>query len=268
MVRLSMNEITTFSWTFDEDVRQYAEAGYEGIGVWRQKLADFGEERGQELLQDSGLQVSNLLWAGGFTGSDGRCFADSVEDAIEAIQLAAALHADCLVIYSGSREGHTYNHARRLTRKAMHELIVVARDCQVTLALEPVHAGCGGDWSFLHNLDDTLEFLDALQTPLVKLVFDTYHLGQGILAWDQIRDIAPRVGVVHLADARRVPQGEQNRCLLGEGVLPIREIIAALGEGGYQGYYDVELLGEDVEHLDYAHLLQHAKLAVSELIGT
>ena len=39
MVRMSMNEITTFSWTFDEDVRQYVEAGYEGIGVWRQKLS-------------------------------------------------------------------------------------------------------------------------------------------------------------------------------------------------------------------------------------
>lgn len=268
MVRMSMNEITTFSWTFDEDVRQYVEAGFEGIGVWRQKLADFGEDRGQELLEESGLRVSNLLWAGGFTGSDGRCLCDSIEDAIEAIQLAAALRADCLVVYSGSREGHTYNHARRLTRKAMHELIGVARDHQVTLALEPVHEGCGGDWSFFHHLEDTLEFIDSLQSPLVKLVFDTYHLGQGLLDWEQIREVAPRVGVVHLADARREPHGEQNRCLLGEGILPIREIIAALSEGGFQGYYDVELLGEDVEYLDYSHVLQHAKLAVSELVGT
>jgi sugar phosphate isomerase/epimerase len=265
---MSMNEITTFSWTFDQDVLHYVEAGYEGIGVWRQKLTDFGEERGLELLADSGLEVSNLLWAGGFTGSDGRRFGDSVDDGIEAIHSAAAMNADCLVVYSGSRAGHTYNHARRLTRRAVNELAAVAATSEVTLALEPVHEGCGGEWSFLHELDDTLRFLDSLSSPWIKLVFDTYHLGQGNITCEQIRDIAPRVAVVHLADSRHTPHGEQNRCLPGEGVLPIREMIAALTAGGFQGFYDVELMGEDVEHLDYAHILRDARLAVTELVGT
>jgi sugar phosphate isomerase/epimerase len=249
-------------------VQQYLEAGYEGIGVWRQKLTDFGEERGLELLTESRLQVSNLLWAGGFTGSDGRRFGESVEDGVEAVHLAAAMDANCLVVYSGSRAGHTYNHARRLTRRAVRELAAVAATCEVTLAIEPVHEGCGGEWSFLHELDDTLAFLDSLETPCVKLVFDTYHLGQGDLPWQQIRDVAPRVGVVHLADSRHAPQGEQNRCLPGEGRVPIREIIEALTAGGFQGFYDVELMGEDVEHLDYAHILREAKLAVTELVST
>ena len=267
MVRMSMNEITTFSWTFDEDVRRYVEAGYEGIGVWRPKLADFGEERGIELLADSGLQVSNLLWAGGFTGSDGRSFGESIEDAMEAIHLAAALKADCLVVYSRSRAGHTYNHARRLTRRALRELVAMASGCQVSLALEPVHQACGGEWSFLHTLDETLEFLNSLNSPCAKLVFDTYHLGQGMIPWEQIRQIAPRVGVVHLGDARHLPMGEQNRCLLGTGVLPIRDLIAALVAGGFQGFFDVELMGEDVEDVDYGRILHHAKMALTELIG-
>ena len=67
MPRLSMNEMTTFRWSFEEDVQRYREAGYPAIGVWRQKLADFGEERGIELLRDSGLAVSNLMWAGGLS---------------------------------------------------------------------------------------------------------------------------------------------------------------------------------------------------------
>jgi len=68
-------------------------AGIPAIGVWRQKLADFGEEKGIELLADSGLSVSNLLWAGGFTGSDGHTYRESLNDAAEAIRLAAALNA-------------------------------------------------------------------------------------------------------------------------------------------------------------------------------
>ena len=74
MPRLSINEITTYRWSFEDDVARYAAAGIPAIGVWRQKLSDYGEEKGVELLADSPLAVSNLLWAGGFTGSDGRSY--------------------------------------------------------------------------------------------------------------------------------------------------------------------------------------------------
>jgi sugar phosphate isomerase/epimerase len=96
-----MNEMTTYRWSFDNDVAEYRAAGIPAIGVWRQKLSDYGEEKGIELLAETGLPVSNLLWAGGFTGSCGHSFRESVDDAIEAIRLAAALKAGCLVVYSG-----------------------------------------------------------------------------------------------------------------------------------------------------------------------
>jgi sugar phosphate isomerase/epimerase len=98
MAQLSMNEMTTYRWSFEEDVAQYLDAGIPGIGVWRQKLSDFGEDKGIELLADSGLQVSNLLWAGGFTGSDGRTQRESIDDAEEAVRLAAQMRAGCLIV--------------------------------------------------------------------------------------------------------------------------------------------------------------------------
>ena len=88
MARISMNELTTYRWSFEEDVAQYARAGIEALAVWRHKLSDFGDERGIELIAESGLKVSSVLWAGGFTGSDGRSHKESVEDAHEAIRLA------------------------------------------------------------------------------------------------------------------------------------------------------------------------------------
>src|SRR5580692_4296145 len=128
MARLSMNEMTTYRWSFEEDVARYAAADIGAIGVWRQKLSDFGEDKGVELLAESGLEVSNLLWAGGFTGSDGRSVRDSIDDAAEAIRLAAELRAACLVVYSGSRHGHTHNHARRLVTDALAELLPLATE--------------------------------------------------------------------------------------------------------------------------------------------
>jgi len=267
MAELSMNETTTFRWSFEEDVANYAAAGIPAIGFWRQKLSDCGQAKAVELLQRSGLKVSHLLWAGGFTGSDGRSYRESVEDAGEALKTAAALQTNTLVVYSGARAGHTCNHARRLIQGALVDLIPQAVELGVSLAVEPMHPGCAAEWTFLTGLDDVLELLEAVGSSQVKIVLDTYHLGQDAAVVERIAGIAPHVAIVQLGDARHPPDGEQDRCRLGEGNLPLAEIVAALKDGGYDGYYDVELLGEEIETSDYHDLLEHAKAAFKQLVG-
>jgi len=64
MTMLSMNEITTYRWSFAEDVENYQQAGYSAIGVWRHKLTDDNESQAIELLEASGLDVTHLSWGG------------------------------------------------------------------------------------------------------------------------------------------------------------------------------------------------------------
>jgi sugar phosphate isomerase/epimerase len=265
MAKLAINEMTTFRWSFEEDVRHYLAAGISAIGVWRQKLSDFGEAKGAELLADSGMTVSSLQWAGGFTGSDGRGFRDSVADGCDAVRTAAELRAGCLVVHSGSRGGHTRNHARRLLRGALNDMIAVADDLDVTLAIEPMHFQCGADWTFLSTAEETLELLDAAGANRVKLVFDTYHLCQQDQPTTAIESLAPRVAIVQLGDSRCPPVGEQNRCPLGEGQLPLADVISQLTSAGYDGFFEVELIGEDVEAMDYQTLIEGSKAAFEKI---
>lgn len=265
MARLSMNEMTTFRWSFEQDVANYAAAGIPALGVWRQKLSDCGEEKGIELLAHSGLKVSNLLWAGGFTGSDGRSFRESIDDAAEAIRLAAQMQADCLVVYSGARAGHTHSHARRLLKDALRELTPLAADFDLNLAIEPMHSGCACEWTFLTSLDDALALLDAVESPQLKLAFDTYHLGLEPNIVERIPQIVDRIAIVHLGDSKQLPDGDHNRSRLGEGTIPLAAIVSALESSGYRGYYDVELMGEEIEVVDYHDLLEHAKQAYARL---
>ena len=267
MVRLSMNEMTTYRWSFEEDVMNYRAAGVGAIGVWRQKLADFGEEKGIELLAENDLAVSNLLWAGGFTGSDGHSYRESIKDAIDAIRLAAALKAGCLVIYSGGRNGHTQNHARRLFVTALRELLPLAGELDITLAIEPMHAGCAGEWTFLTNLDETLALLITIDSPKLKIAFDTYHLGHDPTIVEQIARLRDRVAIVHLGDSRSAPAEEQDRHRLGHGTLPLRSIVAALREIGYDGYYDVVLMGEEIEAANYRELLETTRQSYNQLVS-
>lgn len=259
MAKIAMNELTTFRWSFDEDVQNYAAARYDAIGVWRQKIADFGEDKGCELVRDHQILVSSLHWAGGFTGSDGRTFQESVADARDAVQLAADLSAACLVVYTGGRGGHTHNHARRLMTTALGELSPVASELGVILAIEPMHEGCATEWTFLNRLDDTLQLLASLDDENLRIVFDTYHLAQEDSLVAKIPEFVKQIGLVQIGDAKSAPSGEQNRCLLGEGTVPLRDIVDELTSAGYDDYFEVELIGEEIESADYSEVLKHSR---------
>ena len=263
--RISMNELTTYRWSFEEDVQHYADAGMDAIAVWRQKLSDYGDEKGIELISESGLDVSSLLWAGGFTGSDGRSHQESIEDAHEAIRLAAQLQTQCLVVYSGPRAGHTHNHARRLLTNALKELLPHAADAGVCLAIEPVHRQCAAQWTFLTDLSETVSLLENFGHSHLKLAFDTYHFGTDDAAMKRLAQWVPYLGIVHLGDARHVPDGDQDRCLLGAGIVPLHHIIAGLVAAGYEGFFDIKLMGQEIETVDYQDLLRQSREAVAQL---
>ena len=108
-----MNKTTTFQWSFEDDVANYAAAGIRAIGVWRQKVSDCGQQRAVELLREHGVIASHLFWAGGFTGSEGHSHSESIDDTADTLRLAVTLGTKCLVVCTGSRAGHTINHARR-----------------------------------------------------------------------------------------------------------------------------------------------------------
>ena len=123
-----MNEMTTYRWSFDEDLLNYQRAGFNSIGVWLRKLRDFGEQKAIELIDESGLGVSSVSWEGGFTGADAATADENIESARDTLDLCAEIGADCLIVYTGGRNGHTRRHADRLFRTALDQLLPHAED--------------------------------------------------------------------------------------------------------------------------------------------
>lgn len=261
--RLAINQLTTYSWSFEQDVSEYARIGASGIGIWRAKLTDYGVEKGADLIREHDLRVSSLHWAGGFTGSDGRSYGDSLRDASEALQVASQIDAPCVVVHSGARGGHTRNHARRLFLNALERLLPVAEEHNVALAIEPMHPGCAAEWTLLETLEQAAKLLGKLPSPHLQLVYDLYHFPTPNALLPQL---LPRLAVVQLGDAQRPPAGEQNRCPLGDGRLPLTELVGQLEQMGYTGFYEVELRGEDVEELSYEELLHRSVDTFGDLI--
>lgn len=268
MNTLAVSQLSTLRWSFEEDAAAYANLGFQGIGVWRPKLEDFGLDRTIELLAECSLSVTSLSWVGGFTGSDGRGVDDAVVDAISAIRDAANLRAETLIVLPGGRNNHIRNHVRRTFCDALQEIAAVADDFGVRLSIEPIHPGCGDEWSFVNDLKSTLEIIERVGSPNLGLVLDTYHVGmdEEVVGW--LPDVIPHLHLVQFGDGRHSPIGEMNRCLLGDGSVPLRTIFETLTKYGYEGPFEAELIGEDVEAIPYDEMLNHTRDFFDRLTGS
>lgn len=267
MNTLSISQLSTLRWDLESDVHEYAKRGFGGIGLYRPKLDDYGIERTIELLQEYSMRATSLSWVGGFTGSDGRPFEDAVSDAIAAVLQAAELRAGTLIVLAGGKNNHIKTHLRRTLCQALARLAAVASEHGIQLALEPFHPGCGDEWSFVNDLQSTLDIIERVDNPSLGLVMDTYHIGMDRDAIRWLPDVARHIHLVQLGDGRHCPHGEMNRCLLGDGCVPLPELMEVLLDNGYRGSWEVELIGEDVESVSYDHLLDHTKRYLDQTLA-
>lgn len=257
MPKLSISQVTTRNWSFADDVTQYAEHGIEGIGVWRDKLDMYGTERGVELLANSPLQVANLVDSGYFPGKTRSQTRRAIEDVVEAIELAQELKTDSLLIVTGDVGSffRTVDEARRLVIDALKAIAPMAESAGVKLAIEPIHRRYPG-YTFVHDIPHTLEIVDAVGSPTVGLFFDTDHLWESPNLFTDIERAGGRIFGVHINDMPAKPGPGIDRRLPGDGVIPLKEILSAIAFTGYDGFYDVEVMSDEVWSLDYSKVLQ------------
>jgi sugar phosphate isomerase/epimerase len=266
MPKFSVSEVTTRDWTFEEDVINYAAAGIEGIGIWRDKLDIYGTERGIKLLAESPLQAANLVDSGYFLHKTRSQTKRAIEDVVEAIELAQRLRTDCLLIVTGDVGSffRTVDQAKQLVVEALKEVAPVAESAGIRLAIEPIHSRYAG-YTFLHNIPDTLAIAEAVGSPNVGLFFDTDHLWESPDLLADIEHAGDRIFGVHINDMPAKPRPGIDRRILGEGVIPLKEILSAIEGTGYSGFYDVEIMSDEVWAMDYHVLLEACKAGFARI---
>lgn len=257
MVHASISELATFRWELADEVEHLVEHGFDSIALWRTKVSDIGAAAAGAVIRQAGLRVSSLQWAGGFTGGDGRSFGESVDDALEAIEAAATLGAEALVVHPGCRGGHTKSHAHRLLADALDILAPVALAEGVTLALKPMHAAVAAAGSFLASPAEAAAWIDRFDHPAVRLALDLWHFGHDARLPAGLAELAPRIAVVQVADGHGAPHADAERLPPGQGILPLAGLVAGLVEHGYAGAVEFSPVGETVESLGYDRVLRH-----------
>ncbi|MFD4945095.1 sugar phosphate isomerase/epimerase family protein [Streptomyces sp. NPDC058409] len=259
--RLSINQETIKQWSLPELAEGCVKAGIDKVGLWRAPVQEYGLERTARLLADSGLSVTSLCRGGFFTAIDPAERARALDDNRAALDEAAALSTDTLVLVSGglpagSKDLHG---ARERIADALGELAPYAAERGVRLAIEPLHPMFASDRCVVSTLSQALDIAERFPAEQVGVVVDTYHIWWDDQAAPQIARAGAggRIHSFQLADwVTPLPAGVLvGRGQLGDGAVDFRAFRTLVEAAGFAGPIEVEIFNEALWARDGAEVL-------------
>jgi len=248
--RLSFNEITAERASLADAVDACARHGVPYIAVWRHKLAETGLERAVRLVRDAGVRVSSVCRGGMFPAASATEREARIEDNRRAVDEAAALGAEVLVLVCGAAPppGRDIDAARRMVADGLARLAPYAAERGVRLGIEPMHPAFAAERSCITTLREARCLAECFDPATVGIVADVYHIWWDPDLYEELGRAAGRLVAFHVSDWL-VPVQDvlMNRGMMGDGVIELRRIREAVERAGYGGGpIEVEIFNQKV----------------------
>ncbi len=261
--RLCLHTITTKPWSLDIACKEYTRAGVKGISVWRDTLVGRDVKASGQQLRDAGLSIVSLVRGGFFPAAHAAARQKALDENRHCIDEAAALGAPIIVLVCGAVAGQPLAESRRQIAEGIAAVLPHAQAAGVKLAIEPLHpmyADTRSAISTMKQANDVAAQFDAS----VGVAVDVYHLW-----WDdQLQSEIARCGrlgklmAFHTCDWRSPTVDMLNdRGLMGEGCIPLREIRGWVEDAGFQGFIEVEIFSNRLWQLDQVEFLRQIQAA-------
>jgi sugar phosphate isomerase/epimerase len=254
--------VSSWAWGLDDDLRYWDDAGIDHVGLSFRKLELAGLDRAVARVQDAGVLVSNLVELGWFDLTDHSSWRQQQERLAAAAAAAAAVGAPNLVLTTGRPGPLEWEAAADALGDALVPVRAEADHTGVTLALENTSA-LRLDLSFVTTFADAVDVARRLGTGACMEInscfaerglADSIRAGVDVLAHVQISDFV--VGSLRTPD-RAVP---------GDGDIPLERIVGALVGAGYDGVFELEMVGPKIEKEGYADAIRRAVTFLDTLL--
>jgi sugar phosphate isomerase/epimerase len=234
-----------------------ARHGLSRLSPWRDQVEAVGLDRAVRAVRDGGFRLSGYC-RGGMFPADAPHRSAMLDDNFRAIDEAAALGAPCLVLVVGglpqfSRPGSAPSKDIAGARAAVEEAIAALLDhadaSGVALAIEPLHPMYAADRACVNTLGQALDICDRLDpdgTRRLGVAIDVYHVWWDPDVLRQIARAGKRIHAFHICDWL-VPTRDVllDRGMMGDGVIEIAKLRAAVEAQGFAGPCEVEIFSRD-----------------------
>jgi sugar phosphate isomerase/epimerase len=245
--RCCIHTITTKPWAFPKAISNYAAAGIKGVSVWQNSLEDISPYQAGELIRANGLDVVSYVRGGFFAASNQTLRLKAIDHNKKLMEEAAALGAPILVLVCGASPDQSLQTSREQIRKGIEELLPLAEQLNVKLAIEPLHPMYAADRSAINTLRQANDLAEIIGSDLVGVALDVYHVW-----WDPDLEMEiKRCGANNKLLAYHVCDWKVNttdllndRGLMGEGCINLKEIRGWVEEAGFKGFCEVEIFSD------------------------
>ena len=245
--RLSFNQATAERASLSEVIESCARHGVPGISIWRHKLAELGVERAAKHLRDAGLWVSSVCRGGMFPALTASERAARIDDNRRAIDDAATLGAEVLVLVCGASENRDISAARAMVADGIAAIAPYAAERGVRLGIEPLHPAFCAERSCITTMKEARLVSEQFEPSNVGVVVDVYHVWWDPERAEEIARLGDRIAGYHVNDwLVPVKNVLMNRGMMGDGVIELRKIRGEIERAGYTGPIEVEIFNESI----------------------
>jgi sugar phosphate isomerase/epimerase len=158
--------------------------------------------------------------------------------------------------------------AEKLTQDSLKNIAPLAEKRDVKLGLEILHPMYLDTWSAITTIEQAMDIIEAVNSSHVGIVLDLYHIFWDPKLSEGIKRAAGKIFGVHINDWR-FPTRDilLDRVVMGNGIIPANRIVKEIQATGYEGFFDVEILSEELAATDYTMLLEKIKESYTDIIG-
>jgi len=244
MLPLSFTTLGCPGWTLRQIVENAAAMGYDAIDfrglldtlditLSTEFTTDLAATK--RLIADHGLAVSGIATSARYAVVDAEDLQRNFDETRRNLALAAELGAPVLRVYGGRvPEGHTVESILPIVVENLRTIGDEAEGYGITLALE-TH----DDWT-----DSTVfaRLMREAAHPRVRVLWDLHHpyRTNGEPAALTYANLGPFTVSTHVKDSTPTSDGGHQYVLLGEGDVPLKEMLDLLVAGCYKGYAILE----------------------------
>ncbi len=265
--KLCIHTITTKPWRIEEAAKNFASAGVKGITVWRDALEGRDIKQTGQLLRDHDLTIVSLCRGGFFPSQDESKRKTAIDDNRKAIDEAAALGTSMIVLVCGADPNQSLDDSRKQIRDGIAAILPDAEAAGIKLAIEPLHPMYADTRSAINTLAQANEMAEELNSPLVGVAVDVYHLWWDPMLEKEIKRCGENGHLMafHICDWK-VPTTDLllDRAIMGEGCIPVKKIRTWVEATGFNGFNEVEIFSTAYWKEDQGDYLQRIIRAYEE----
>jgi len=237
--------------SYAERFKLAAEAGFESVEAYTTEDQRVAEEI-KKAAEDAKIKILSVMnqahWEFPLSSDDPAVIKKSLDGMKTSLHNAKSWGADAVLLVPAVVNAKTpYNDAWRRSQQHIRELIPLAQELKVVIAVEEV-------WNkFLLSPREFARYVDQFQSPWVKAYVDVGNMVLFGYPQDWIRTLGKRIVKIHLKDFKVTSKGfspfTAEFVNLGEGDVDWPEVRKALAEVGYSGTVTAELDEGDLAYL-------------------